>query len=690
MHGYTEYRFQVRNRSADRAIRVTFQMPGESGRGGRGGGLGSITKTVEVAAGGVLAVSLLQPAAPEVNGNSVVVYINGRKQEQIIPVSIVSGASPPAHLAHGRRGGRAYGYGYPKSGVRSEVNLLTTLRVPEDFFQVPARFGMGGPMGGAPGMGAPPGMGGPGGPPGGAGEGLPAPAVEEVVPAASRLRDWEAPLPNAERRPDPFALEEPPPEPEARPGFLGGPGGPGGPGMMGRPPVVPLGPGPAFPAQLQRAELPIAAWSSRWLAFTRFDGIFVTSEDLDELQRAGTESRAILQALWQYVETGGVLLVIGNGKGQPEVPIPAAYRHSPLQTDGLLVYSVGFGRCIVSPDRDRKKWTPPEQHDEEGAARAPDRWGVVQSAVNGTSIAFRNNRSFMDLNKTFAVVDDLGLPVKGLFALMVLFGLAMGPANLMWLTRLKRRIWLLWTVPALSLFFCLAVLGYMVVAEGWQGHARAGGVTILDEGEKRATTLGRTAFYSPVTPGDGLHFSDTTEVQLLGDENAAWTSSCSIDWTNDQHLARGWVTARVPSFFALRKSETLRRERLSLRREADGGLSVANALGVDISHLWLADEKGKLYRAAAIAAGGSARLEDAGVQVAPAIPLQAWREVYVNTDWLLVAKNLRDEPAKYLGPGTYVAVVESSPFLEQGLKNAQVRPSESVILGIMADPAGKR
>ena len=466
-------------------------------------------------------------------------------------------------------------------------------------------------------------------------------------------------------------------------------------------------------------------WSTRWLAFTRYDGIVVTTEDLDELQRAGAETRAVLQALWQYVETGGVLLVIGNGKGQPEVPIPAAYRHSPLQTDGLLVYSVGFGRCIVSPDRDRKKWTPvgwddvlfssvgdwlgagaspfnrlPQcraalaLHDPANGSLGPqqfeNRWGVVQSAVSGTSIAFRNSRSFIDLNKTFAVVDDLGLPVKGLFALMVLFGLAMGPANLMWLTRLKRRIWLLWTVPALSLFFCLAVLGYMVVAEGWQGHARVGGITILDEGEKRATTLGRTAFYSPVTPGDGLHFSDTTEVQLLGDENAAWTSSCSIDWTNDQHLSRGWVTARVPSFFALRKSETLRRERLSLRREADGGLSVANALGVDIVQLWLADDRGRLYRAAAIAAGGSARLEDKGTQVAPAIPLQAWREIYVNTDWLLVAKNLRDEPAKYLGPGTYVAVVESSPFLEQGLKNAQVRPSESIVLGIMADPAGKR
>jgi hypothetical protein len=718
-HGYAEYRFQVKNRSGDRAIRVTLQMPGETGSrggGGKPGSLGSITKTIEVAAGGVTSVSLFQPAAPPVGGDSVAVYINGRRQEQIIPMRVVAGATPPSHVMHGRRAGKSYGYpSSPKGGARNELNLLTTHRVPENFFQVPAssRFVF-------PPMGM--GIGAPGTPPGGRMGGPPgAPPGIAVEPEEPPLPEWEAPLANAERLPGPFDLKPGEPREGVAPApFPDGPAiGFGGffPPPGGSRPVAPTGNVPPFEAQVQRSVLPISAWSSRWLAFTCYDGIFVTTEDLDELQRAGTESRATLQALWQYVETGGVLLVLGGSPGRmrTEVPIPAAYRHSPMQLNGLLVYSVGFGRCIVSPDRDPKEWTPLLPNDPiltslgwtafgtsplsvghcataiaAVASRTTDRWSDVQSAVNSTSMTWRSSRSFVDLNKNFPVVDDLGLPVKGLFALMVLFGVAMGPANLMWLTRTKRRIWLLWTVPALSLFFCFAVLGYMVVAEGWQGHARVGGITILDEGEKRATTLGRTAFYSPVTPGDGLHFGDTTEVQMLGDENAAWTSSCSIDWTNDQHLARGWVTARVPAFFALRKSETLRRERITLHREADGGLSVANALGVDIAHLWLADEKGRLYRAAAIAAGGNARLESEGKLVAPTIPLHAWREIYSNTDWLAMGKTLRDEPARFLGPGTYVAFVESSPFLEQGLKNAHVRPTESVILGVMADPAGKR
>ena len=639
LHGYAEYRFQVKNRSSDRSIRVTLQMPAENDRRGRRreGSLNSISKTVEVGPGGVTSVSILQPAAPGVGGDGVAVYINGRKQDQQLMVSMAAGANPPAHVMYGRRSSRMYGYSSPKGGG-NELNLLTTLRVSEEFFKVPSsirHFGGGVMM--------PPGGGGPGGP---------------IVP---------------EPLPPPGVPAIPPKEADDPDGFLGGPG-PGGPrpGGVGVPATI-----APFEMQVQRSDLPISVWSGRWLAFTRFDAIVVTTEDLDELQRAGTESRAVLQALWQYTETGGVLFVLGGSKNKGKATIPAAYDRPPVVKEGLMVYPVGFGRCLVSPDRDSKKWTL-------------ERWSVLQQAASGTAMTWKSNRPFAELNKTFPIVDDLGLPVKGLFALMVLFGIAMGPANLIWLTRFKRRIWLLWTVPALSLFFCFAVLGYMVVAEGWQGHARVGGITLLDEVEKRATTLGRTGFYSPVTPGDGLRFSDTTEVQILGDENAAWTNTCSIDWTNEQHLSRGWVTARVPAFFTLRKSETVRRERINLRREDDGGLSAVNALGVDINQLWLADEKGQLYRTAGIAAGGTARLERAGPKVAPAIPLETWREIYSGQDWLDTTKKIRTAPEKYLGPGTYLAVVDSSPFLEQGLKNAKVRPSESLVLGIMADLAGKR
>src|SRR5262249_22076700 len=149
--------------------------------------------------------------------------------------------------------------------------------------------------------------------------------------------------------------------------------------------------------------------------------------------------------------------------------------------------------------------------------------------------------------------EDVGVPVRGLFVLMVLFCIGIGPVNLWLLGRKDRRIWMLWTVPVLSLLTCLAVFGYMLISEGWHGHLRTEAVTLLDETTHRATSFGWTAFYAPLTPGDGLHFSSDTEVMWLKGQDLlrgpygysrtpdVSSSSCTLDWSQDQHLASGWI-----------------------------------------------------------------------------------------------------------------------------------------------------
>ena len=81
----------------------------------------------------------------------------------------------------------------------------------------------------------------------------------------------------------------------------------------------------------------------------------------------------------------------------------------------------------------------------------------------------------------------------------------------------------------------------------------------------------------------------------------------TVDWTHDQHLASGWVTARVPSHFMVRKSET-RRERITVRRGTNTDLRIVNGLGADIHQFWLADKDGTIYSASAIPAGEEAKL----------------------------------------------------------------------------------
>ena len=209
-------------------------------------------------------------------------------------------------------------------------------------------------------------------------------------------------------------------------------------------------------------------------------------------------------------------------------------------------------------------------------------------------------------NTIFPVVNKLGIPVRGLFLLMLLFAVTIGPLNLILLSRRKRRIWMLWTTPVISLVTCFAVFAYATFGEGWNRHARTEGLTILDERVRRAATIGWAGFYSALTPSEGLRFGYETEVTPLP-QSLTTTTARTVDWTHDQHLANGWVTARIPAHFMVRKSE-LRRERITVRREADAGLRIVNGLGADISEFWLADKDGTIYSTTGIFAGAEAKL----------------------------------------------------------------------------------
>ena len=333
--------------------------------------------------------------------------------------------------------------------------------------------------------------------------------------------------------------------------------------------------------------LPVSGWSTSWLGFSRYDGVVVTGDDI---RRMPPDVQA---ALWHYVECGGALFVLG-GQELPESWGLRESLKSELSTDSarIAAYEVGFGQCIVSPEMDT-------------AGLDQNQWGWVIESWLKTAAPWQWEGSVEEANDMFPLISNVGIPVRPLFLLMLLFAVAIGPANLIVLSHKKRRIWMLWTTPVISLLTCLAVFAYATFAEGWKRHVRTEGLTILDERARRATTIGWTAFYSALTPGEGLHFGYETE--LTPQISKAMSTVRTVDWTHDQHLVSGWVTARVPSHFMVRKSE-MRRERVTVRRDADARLRVVNGLGVDIGRFWLADEDGVIHSADNISAGEEAEL----------------------------------------------------------------------------------
>ncbi len=436
----------------------------------------------------------------------------------------------------------------------------------------------------------------------------------------------------------------------------------------------------------QSPDIPVSEWSQNWMSYARFDGIVLQADELN----AAPET--VRLALLRHIERGGTLIVAGNwqppAQWQPRSGIikdePVDEDEAEVKTEGkaeptptpvpkyvsrsdLPIFYIGFGAVVVTGSIDPKEITV-------------NQWKRLSQSLSNSAADQTESNNLADINRTFQIVEKFGVPIRGLFVLMLLFVIVIGPVNLLWLAKRKRKIWMLWTIPAISLLTCLFVAGFSLFGEGWNAVARTEALTILDETAHRATTIGWTAFYSPITPSEGLHFSYDTE--LIPQLPQGWdyrrrVPERTIDWTNDQHLDTGWVAARVPAFFKLQKNEA-RRERLNIR-QAGSGATLVNGLGAEIAQVWWADADGKIYSAENVAAGAQASLKATGSK-ASTTPSKL-RLAY-SGDWLKEFKAYTDKPQEALMPNSYLAVLNSAPFVEEGLKNVKTRNARNLIYGV--------
>jgi hypothetical protein len=415
-----------------------------------------------------------------------------------------------------------------------------------------------------------------------------------------------------------------------------------------------------------RADLTADLWSPNWLGYSRYDGVVVTADDLRIMPAE------VRNAIGQYVEAGGSLLVLG-----PKPNLPGLW--SVRQTNRLLpgLAQVGFGECMVTDDSDISWWNA-------------DAYSMLFDMWKRSTAPWQREKPPAEANRAFPVVDDgISVPVRPLMALMFLFAIAIGPVNLLLLARYKRRLWLFWTVPVVSFFTCMLVILWMAVTEGWQGQARIEGLTILDERSRRASSVGWVGFYSPLMPRGGLHFSTDTEASFQNGEEmysygyrrrSSSAAAVSIDWSNDQHFASGWLTPRVPAHFVIRKSE-LRRERVTIARTPDGGIEAVNGLGANITGFWYCDEAGKLYRTENIAAGERAKLQPTGK---PTGNLKGLRDLYT-MDWPTIVSRAKSEAPAILLPRSYFAILNGAPFLDDPMPRVSNRRTQSAVIGLVKE-----
>jgi hypothetical protein len=236
----------------------------------------------------------------------------------------------------------------------------------------------------------------------------------------------------------------------------------------------------------------------------------------------------------------------------------------------------------------------------------------------------------------------------------------------------------LWTIPAISFATTLLVFAYSLLREGITPDTRITGLTMIDQAAHRATTYGATAFYCPLTPSGGLHFEYETEATPLVHVGYGPGTSREVDWTQSQHFSRGWISARVPAHFHLRKTE-IRRERIQIVTE-NGKLQIVNGLGAEIKSIWVAFPAKPMphvadglnfYHAENVAAGQKAGLVPVALHPSP---LFSGAEGMLR-DVGFAAKvdsldSLANTAAMSLLPNSYLAVLDGNPFLENALGSA--------------------
>ena len=415
--------------------------------------------------------------------------------------------------------------------------------------------------------------------------------------------------------------------------------------------------------QCLRAESALSDWSDNWLAYTPFDAVVLAAGDLTAMPAP------VATAIGDYLQAGGVVVILGA------TSLPAAWNPSLATSQdpmGGNEIEAGFGKGFAITATDPGRLSPATVHRLHEIISTGARYWASLPYDSGAA------------NANLPVVENLKVPVRGITIIMLVFIIVVGPVNMFWLARKNRRTWMLWTIPAISLATTLVIFAYTLVREGITPTTRTAGLTILDQPGHHAATFGATGFYCPLTPSGGLRFDNETEATPLVSDEYGTGSPREVDWTQTQHFQRGWVTSRVPAHFHLRKSE-VRRERLEWQKVA-GGWQIINGLGAPIKSLWLADQDLHFFAAEDIPAGQSTIILPVRGPVAPG--KRGANKLFHDLGYSGTQPG--PDVLYYLQPGTYIAVLDGNPFIENALgaaASAQRTRSTGVVYGILDSPA---
>jgi hypothetical protein len=261
-----------------------------------------------------------------------------------------------------------------------------------------------------------------------------------------------------------------------------------------------------------------------------------------------------------------------------------------------------------------------------------------------------------------------GVPARAYVLILIVFSLIIGPANAWFLRRHRQQVLLVLTAPLISVAFILLLAGYVVAGEGTGIRGRIASFTMLDHARNQAVTRSSLSLYAGgLMPSGELRLPRDVAMFPIGTEGAGTRERLVLDLTETQRFADGVLQARSPvnmEQIAFRSA----RERLTFSG-AGAQTTVVNGLGAAVTALVYRDGDTWYSLTDRLPSGGKATLKAGAANAAGAVPAG----LPLSSRFLHLAQH---QPA-----GSYLAVVDRSPFVEPGVPNVEERGSFHLVLG---------
>lgn len=211
----------------------------------------------------------------------------------------------------------------------------------------------------------------------------------------------------------------------------------------------------------------------------------------------------------------------------------------------------------------------------------------------------------------FLIPGVRSVPVIAFAVAMSLFAILIGPVNYYILAKRKRQGFLLVTIPAIAILSSLAMFAFSFVAHGVSVRSRVRSVTWIDQESQSAVSLARIAWFAGFAPSDGLVFSTSTAFVPIWHANGGFSNG-SVDWTESQNLAAGFLRSRTRTQ-ALTIGVRDERGRLTVTPNSDSEntaamLNVTSGLEWPLEALIVWDDGGNAFATDAVEPGQAVTL----------------------------------------------------------------------------------